>query len=92
MQDERPTILYYPIGSIQNVPSFWSILSCLKPLCGGFEDTWQVDLLEICAYLHHFSQPFGSQKDHWHAVAVESSANVLSGLARNFTDMGVGIV
>lgn len=77
---------------MQNVPSFWPILSCLKPLCGGFEDTWQVHLLEICACLHHFSQPFGSQEDHWHAMPVESSTDVLPGLFWNFADMGIGII
>ena len=85
-------LFYYSIGSMQNVPSFWPIPSCLKSLCCGFEDTWQVRLLEICTCLHHFSQPSGSQEDHRHAMPIESSTDVLPWLSWNFTDMGVGIV
>ena len=77
---------------MQKVPSLWPILSRLNPLCCGFEDPWQVHLLEIGACLDHFSQSFGSQEDHRHAMPIESSTNVLPRLSWDFTDVRVGIV
>lgn len=67
------------------------MLGSLKSVCGGLKDAWKVHLGKFLS-VEHLRQPLGRQEDDRHAVAVEASADILTGFDWDLANMGAGVV
>lgn len=82
--------LYVERNSSQRIATK-TALGSRESVCGGLKDAWKAHLGKFLS-MEHLRQRLGRQEDDRHAVAVEASADILTGFGWDWTNMGAGIV